>query len=118
MSRLKGWLQRLLGPVLTIVAIAIAVVVGAFAFTDYPQKFGLVAATEEAGHEGHDHSDGGHDDHEGHDHGHEGHSEENSIELSAQARANLKLTTQAVTVGRFNEYIEVPAEVADWLAES
>ncbi len=114
MSKLKSWLQRLLGPVLTIVAIAIAIVVGGFAFTDYPQKLGLVAASEEAGHEGHDHGEGGHDDHEGHDHGHEGHDDSNSIELSAQARANLKLTTQAVSVGQFNEYIEVPAAVADW----
>ncbi|PHQ35072.1 efflux RND transporter periplasmic adaptor subunit [Rhodopirellula bahusiensis] len=127
MSKLKNWLQRLLGPVLTVFAIAFAIVVGGFAFTDFPQKLGLVAASEEAGHEGHDHSEGGHDDHsghdhgegvhddhEGHDHGHEGHDESNSIELSAQARANLKLTTQAVSVGQFNEYIEVPAAVADW----
>ena len=127
MSKLKSLLSKATGPLLTIVAILVAVVVGGFAFTDYPQQFGFVAATEVSGHEGHDHSDGGHDDHSGHDHadgahddhsghdhGHEGHDESNSIELSDQARANLKLTTHAVTVGRFNEYIDVPAAVADW----
>ena len=125
MSQLKAFFARLAGPVLTIAAILVAIVIGGFAFTDYPQKLGLVAAAEEVGHEGHDHSDGGHDDHSGYDHGdgghddhaghdHEGHDESNSIELSAQARANLKLTTQTVSVGRFNEYIDVPASVADW----
>jgi len=121
MSTPKSWLARMRGPVLTIAAVLTTAVIGAFAFTDLPERFGLVAASEESGHEGHDHGDEGHD---GHDHGgeeddhgghdHEGHSEENSIKLSAQARANLNLTTQAVTVGRFNEYIEVPAAVADW----
>lgn len=127
MSKIKALCVRLAGPILTVVAIVAATVVGAFAFTDYPQKFGLVAASSEAGHDGHDHSDGGHDDHsghdhgdgghddhEGHDHGHAGHDESNSIELSVQARANLKLTTQTVSVSRFDEYIEVPASVADW----
>ena len=46
MSKLKNLLERSLGPVLTVFAIAIAIVVGGFAFTDYPQKFGLVAASE------------------------------------------------------------------------
>ncbi|QDV85325.1 efflux RND transporter periplasmic adaptor subunit [Planctomycetes bacterium TBK1r] len=122
MSKIKAFFARLAGPVLTIAAILVAIVAGGFAFTEYPQKLGLVAASEEAGHEGHDHSDGGHDDHSGHDHGgggheghdHDGHDELNSIELSAQARANLRLSTQTVSVGRFNEYIEVPASVSDW----
>ncbi len=122
MSKIKSFFAGLAGPVLTVVAILIAIIVGGFAFTDFPKKLGLVAASEEAGHEGHDHSedahaghdhgDGGADDHAGHEH--EGHDESNSIELSAQARANLKLTTQTVSVGRFNEYIEVPAAVSDW----
>ncbi|QDT04580.1 HlyD family secretion protein [Rubripirellula lacrimiformis] len=102
---------------LTVAAIAIAIVAGGYAFTDIPQRLGLASASqetgsEEPGHEGHDHAAGEHDDHAGHDH--EGHDEAESIELSSQARANLKLTTQAVSVGRFDEYIEVPATVVDW----
>lgn len=112
MSKIKAFFARLAGPVLTIAAILIAIAIGGFAFTDYPQKLGLVAVSEDAGHEGHDVAEP--DDHAGHDHGHEGHDEGNSIELSDQARANLKLTTQTVSVGRFNEYIEVPAAIADW----
>lgn len=123
MSRIKAFFARLAGPVLTITAILVAIVIGGFAFTDYPQRLGLVAASEEDGHEGHDHSAGGHDDHSadaekddhaGHNHGDEGHDEANSIQLSTQARANLKLTTQTVSVGRFNTYVEVPASVTDW----
>ncbi len=119
MSQFKACLLRMRGPALTIVAILIAIILGCFAFTDYPQRLGLIAATEATGHEGHDHGSGDDepdagDDHSGHDHGHEGHSEEDSIELSDQARANLRLTTQIVSVGRFNEYIEIPAAVADW----
>lgn len=112
MSKFKASIARLAGPVLTIAAILVAIVVGGIAFTDYPQKLGFVADSEEAGHEGHDLSEGGHEDHSGHDH--EAHDESNSIELSAQARGNLRLTTQTVSVGRFNEYIAVPASVVDW----
>ncbi len=116
MSMLRQWVARMRAPALTIAAIVGTVVIGGFAFTDIPQRLGLVAASSEDADDHGDHDDHDHDgdDHEGHDHGHEGHSEENTIELSEQARANLRLEVQPVKVGRFNEYIEVPATVANW----
>ncbi|MDV6031451.1 MAG: HlyD family efflux transporter periplasmic adaptor subunit [Phycisphaera sp. RhM] len=118
MSTLKAWLLRLRSPVLTIVAMAIAIVVGAFAFTDIPQHLGLVAASvdESDPHAGHDHGPGEHDDHDddhaGHDHA--GHEAGQSIELSRQARANLRLKTEAAAVGPYTSYIEVPGIVTRW----
>jgi len=123
MSMLKAWLVRLRGPVLTIVAMVIAVVAGAFLLTDLPQRFGLVAASvdESDPHAGHDHGPGGHDDHAEDDHAghdHEGHEAGQSIELSGQARANLRLQTQAVAVGPYTSYIEVPGVVTPWPGET
>lgn len=104
MSMLRQRLARMRSPVLTIAAVVITFVVGCFAFTDIPQRLGWVAAAPDAL-----------DELDGHDeHDHEGHSDENSIALSDQARANLGLKVQTVSVGTFNEYIEVPAAVTDW----
>ena len=115
--------MRLRGPVLTILAMAIAIVVGAFAFTDYPQQLGLVATAvdESDPHAGHDHGPGEHDDHGDDDHAghdHDGHEVGQSIELSQQARANLRLKTEAVTVGPYTSYIEVPGMVTRWPGET
>jgi multidrug efflux pump subunit AcrA (membrane-fusion protein) len=95
---------------LTVIAMALTFIVGAFAFTDYPQRLGMLTASAEADHD--DHSACMLDDHAEHDHG--DHAETESVELSEQARANLRLKTQTVSVGRFNEYIEVPASIVDW----
>ncbi len=126
MPSLQEWLARLRAASITAIAILLAVVVGSFTLTDVPDQIGLVdasAASADAAHAGHDHSEhecldhtahAGHDDdaHEGHDH--TGHSETDSIELSQQARANMRLRTQPVSVGAYTKYIEVPGVITNW----
>ena len=111
-------LPRLPAAAATLVAVLLAVVIGVFAFTDYPQRLGWVETDQSHDdHDGHDHATDSHDEHAGHGHeghDHEGHSESESIELSDQARANMNLTTRPVQVGPFAESIEVPAVVAPW----
>lgn len=51
---------------------------------------------------------GGHDDHAGHDHGHAGHDEQNSIELTPQAQANIGLKLGKVELTTFEKTISVP----------
>ncbi len=66
---------------------------------------------DESAHEGHDHD--GHD-HEAHDH--EGHSDEQSLELSAAAMANLGLgpeTVRPVDVSTYVRSVSVPAVVVE-----
>lgn len=106
--------SRLLSIFLTLLAIMVAIAVGAAAFTDLPERLGMVEVSQDGDGHGDDHEDDGHseDDHGGH--GHEGHSEAESIQLSSQARANLRLTTKAVSVGTYTQYIEVPGVVTAW----
>ncbi len=73
---------------------------------------------DHSAHAGHDHA--GHDhaghDHDGHDHDghdHDGHSDAESIALSQQARLNMRLRTQLVSVGPYTQYIEVPGVVTE-----
>jgi multidrug efflux pump subunit AcrA (membrane-fusion protein) len=55
------------------------------------------------------------DDHEAHDdYDHEGYDEARSIELSPQARSNLRLKTQALKAVTYIDYIEVPGLVSGW----
>jgi cobalt-zinc-cadmium efflux system membrane fusion protein len=49
-----------------------------------------------------------HDDHAGHDHGHAGHDEQNSIELTTQAQANIGLKLGKVELTTFEKTISVP----------
>ena len=68
-------------------------------------------------HAGQHHDDYDHSSHAGHDHGdhdHHGHDDENSIALSAQARANLRLEVEKLSTGTFVEYVDVPAVVTNW----
>jgi multidrug efflux pump subunit AcrA (membrane-fusion protein) len=116
----KAWSVRLRGLVLTVIAMAIAVISGAILLTDLPQRFGVIAVSvdESDPHAGHDHA--GHD-HAGHDHAghdHRAHDAGRSIKLSRQARANLRLQTQTVTVGPYTSYIEVPGVVTRWPGET
>lgn len=119
---LNAWLLRLRGLVLTVIAMAVAAIIGVFAFTDIPQQIGLVAVSVEPAdpHAGHDHGPGEHEDaadeHVGHDHA--GHEAGQSIELSPQARANLRLKTDTITVGPYTSYIEVPGIVTRWPGET
>ena len=71
---------------------------------------GSNAAGATAGKDGEDHDHEGHD-HEGHNHDHEGHDELNSIELSAQAKRTIGLTTGRITLGKFVRRITIPAMV-------
>ena len=53
----------------------------------------------------------GHDDHAGHDHA--GHSEQNSIELSKQAQANIGLQLGQVTLTTFDRTISIPGMLTE-----
>lgn len=107
----------------TAAVIATVLVISLFAITDLSTWFDIgpsssaeTADSHDDEHD-HDHEDGhDHEDDHGHvhedDHDHE--HEEDEIELSAQARDNMKLQVGAVTVGSFTEYMEVPAVVSEW----
>jgi len=122
MSTPKAWLLRLRGPVVTALVIAVTIVIGTFVFTDIPQQLGIVAASVDPSdpHAGHDHGPDEYehaaDEHAGHDRG--GHDATYSIELSPQARANLRLKTDVVAVGPYTSYIEVPGIVTRWPGET
>ncbi len=110
MPERKEWLAQLRAVSITVIAILLTIIVGTFALTDLPTRFGLVdppAVETEDNHEGHDHSA-----HEGHDHA--GHSETESIELSKQARTNMRLRTEPVSVGVYTQFIEVPGVITNW----
>jgi multidrug efflux pump subunit AcrA (membrane-fusion protein) len=111
MSIKPNWGAHLRSAVITVLAIFVTGLVGVFAFTDLPGRFGwgFAAAVDEAG--GHGHADRP-DDHSGHDH--PGDSAAESIEVSRQARANLRLETRPVTTGPYTRYIEVPGVVSEW----
>lgn len=53
------------------------------------------------------------DGHEGHDHGHAGHKEENSIELSAQARKSIGLKEGEVALSTYQRTITIPGMVVE-----
>ncbi|MCM2373022.1 efflux RND transporter periplasmic adaptor subunit [Aporhodopirellula aestuarii] len=123
MSYSSKWLTHLRASAFTFLAIVLAIVIGAFALTDLPQRFGIVAASgdEADPHAGHDHGPGEHDDHGGDAHAghdHAGHDASQSIKLSRQARANLRLKTATVTVGPYTGYVEVPGIVTPWPGET
>jgi multidrug efflux pump subunit AcrA (membrane-fusion protein) len=65
---------------------------------------------------GHDHSDQPHtaDDHSGHDHSGGSDAEDSSLELTPQARGNLGLETETVSVSSFTEYVSMPGTIIDW----
>ena len=116
-STRRAPLRAIIGATIAgLLAAAVAVVI----LTDLPAELGvprLGLSQPPAARDDHDGQN--HDDHPAalgppHEHGHEGHVEQASIELSPQAKANLRLTVEPVSVGRFTEYIEVPASVTDW----
>ena len=112
MPDIKQGLARLRAASITVIAIVLTIIVAAFTTTDLPSRLGLIdppeAANEpEDAHAGHDHGS-----HAGHDHA--GHSEADSVELSKQARFNMRLRTQPILVGIYTQYIEVPGVVSEW----
>ncbi|NND95860.1 MAG: HlyD family efflux transporter periplasmic adaptor subunit [Pirellulaceae bacterium] len=105
MPATTNWLTRIRTLAITIIAIALTTIVGAYAFTDIPSRLGLAKSTQAD-------IDNDHDPHAGHDHA--GHSDTESIELSPQARANMQLRTDKVKVGVYTKYIEVPGVITNW----
>jgi multidrug efflux pump subunit AcrA (membrane-fusion protein) len=106
------WPARLRALAAPAVAILATVCIAAVVLTDLPAKFGLSDSSSTEPTEQRDSHEG--DDHAAHDPGNAGHSEEDSLALNAQARANLNLRVAPVSVGTFTEYIEVPAVVSEW----
>jgi cobalt-zinc-cadmium efflux system membrane fusion protein len=103
----KNWLARLSAAAVTSIAIILTVIVGAMTMTDLPSRLGLADAdskTVDEDHEGHDH--------EGQDHA--GHDDAESVELSQQARRNMRLRTAPISVRSYTRYIEVPGVVTNW----
>lgn len=118
------------------VAVVITALGAGYAFTDLPERLGApritirsVASGPADEHRGHrvQEEPGGHQGHAGHDHeshgDHSDHenadsadkpSDENSLSLSDEARANLNLQVAPVDLGTFTRYLEVPALVTPW----
>lgn len=112
MPSLKEWLARLRAASVTVIAILLTIIVGGFLMTDLPSRLGFGGSPtadieQEDDHAGHDHSA-----HAGHDHA--GHSDAESVELSKQARINMRLRTEPISVGIYTQYIEVPGVVTEW----
>lgn len=82
-----------------------AVAVGGYFFSDFRQSSQSGSPTEI-------HPNSEEDDHDEHDHA--DHDEFGSLELTPQARANLRLRTEAITVGPYTKYVEVPGMVTPW----
>ena len=125
MFKPKASLARLRRPILTIVAVFTAFIVGIFSFTDVPQQLGLFTASggDSEQHQSHEQREQefGADDHAGHDHaGHDQSTYDGGqfVELSQRARANLRMKTQEVVVGTYVSYAEVPGLVTRWPGET
>jgi len=104
----KEWFAQLRAASITVIAVLLTIVVGAFALTDLPSRFGLVDASADEAEEAVDEAD----PHAGHNHA--GHSETQSIELSRQARTNMRLRTEPLSVGVYTKYTEVPGIITNW----
>ena len=95
-----------------VAAAVLLIAVPAVIMFDVPARLGLVnSPTGPSQPAADDEPDDGQDAHRGHNHGG---SAVDAIELSQQARENLKLRVQRVSLGSFTEYIEVPGVVASW----
>ena len=118
MSKSKDWLARLRTLATTVIAVMLTVIVGTFVLTDLPVRLGYLEAPVLGATTHDDNGQGGHEDHGAHDdhsgHGHAGHSETDSIEISGQARANMRLRTAPLTTGEYTEYTEIPGRITNW----
>ncbi|MCO8121644.1 efflux RND transporter periplasmic adaptor subunit [Stieleria sp. TO1_6] len=111
MSTKHTWGAPLRASALTLLAIVAAIILGGIAFTELPQRLGIVASADTDSQTAPDDA-GETDPHAGHDHS--GHDSGQSIELSPQARANMRLQTQTVSAGVYTRYVEVPGVVTPW----
>ncbi len=115
MPATKSWPQRLIAAAITVIAVLLTITAAALLTTDLPSRLGLTDSSSESGEE--DHAGHDHDAHAGHDHAahdDEGHDDAQSVELSVQARRNMRLSTAPVAVGTYTQYIEVPGVVTNW----
>jgi cobalt-zinc-cadmium efflux system membrane fusion protein len=94
-------LRALAAPIAAVVA---TVLISLFALTDLSARLGI---SDSSSAESTDEHDEEHDAAQADHHGDE-------LELSAQARTNMKLRVAPVSVGTFTDYIEVPALVTEW----
>tara|TARA_R110002049_G_scaffold72490_1_gene186994 strand:- start:103644 stop:105164 length:1521 start_codon:yes stop_codon:yes gene_type:complete len=109
MASTKNWIARLQGILTTLVAIILTVIAAMYFLGDRWQSF-VSRDAASAGAETHDAAD----PHAGHDHSSHGADAGESIELSDQARKNLRLQTMRIAASRYTEYLEIPATVVDW----
>ena len=106
--------------------LAIVVAIGALLFftknnwlPSVQQHFGAASAATPDDHDGHDHSSHDHDDHShdhaGHSHGadEEAEAAESTVELSSQAKQNLKLASKRVFPKTYWKRMEIPGEIVD-----
>ncbi len=121
MSSSSPWFTGLRNLFVTLVAIILAIPLGLYALTDLPARRGWISAQNTSARENdahdNDHHDNEHHDHDAHDHDdhdHADHNDENSVELTQQARSNMSLETNAINVGVYTKYIEVPGVVSSW----
>ncbi|MFG0266252.1 MAG: efflux RND transporter periplasmic adaptor subunit [Rhodopirellula sp. JB055] len=91
--------------IISLFAILLAIAVGLYFFTD-------LGGDSRSASQSRIDLDDGHDEHEGHDHAE--HDDTESLELTPQARANLRLRTEAISVGPYTKYVEVPGIVTPW----
>ena len=101
MSSSSPWFTGLRNLFVTLVAIILAIPLGLYAFTDLPARRGWISAQNTSARENdahdNDHHDNEHHDHDAHehdDHDHADHNDENSVELTQQARSNMSLKNQ------------------------
>ena len=101
MSANKQSMTRLPSSALTVIAVCTTIVLGSLAYSNWTRRARLDGP-----------KGSGSDAHVGNDH--EAHSATESISVSRQARANLRLQTQSVSTGSYTQYIEVPGVVTAW----
>src|SRR5689334_3770511 len=87
-------------------ALVLVALAGGVAYFERDWLTGAPAVTNTEEH-GHDHGAAGHD------HGHPGHEEQNSLELSNQARSNIGLQLLTVELQPFEKTITVPGMITE-----
>ncbi|WP_149498089.1 efflux RND transporter periplasmic adaptor subunit [Roseiconus lacunae] len=105
----RGWIRnvRWTALIVLIAVIGTSVVTGVPRWNRWPLAGRQPAADSES-------SAVGDEDHGHVEHDHPRHDDQQSIELSEQARANLRLQTQIVSLQTFKETIEIPAVITAW----
>ena len=114
--------SRIRGVAWTLIAVLFSVTIAVSSLTDWPARMGLRASVaadgehdEHDGDQGHRHAEEDDASHGGHRHDDPGDdAEEDSIELSPQARDSLGLQTEAVSASSFTQFVSMPGTIMDW----